>query len=171
MVAQSSLVGQVKACQNEDPHLANLRDQVPNGGVKSFPIDGEGVLHQHGRLYIPIVDDVKQLILEEPHSSRYSIHPGTAKMYQDLRGWYWWKGMKADTLKYVTDTAKQLANIYLYLSEILEYMLRACAIGFGGYWDVSCRWCRSPVGLFEHGEAQLLGPDLFQQALEKVALI
>ncbi|XP_060203056.1 pentatricopeptide repeat-containing protein At5g61990, mitochondrial-like [Lycium barbarum] len=77
MVAQSSLVGQVKACQSEYPRLASLRDRVQNGGVNSFSIDGEGVLRCHG---IPMVGNVKQLILEEAHSSRYSIHPGATKI-------------------------------------------------------------------------------------------
>ncbi|XP_059288581.1 uncharacterized protein LOC132041921 [Lycium ferocissimum] len=102
MVAQSSLVGQVKACQYKDPRLVKLQDPVQNGGVKSFSIDCEGVLRCHGRLCIPMVGDVKLLILEEAHSSRYFIHPGATKMYQDLRGLYWWKGMKADILKHMT---------------------------------------------------------------------
>ncbi|XP_060183063.1 uncharacterized protein LOC132613018 [Lycium barbarum] len=197
MVAQSSLVGQVKACQYEDPRLARLRDRVQNGGVKSFSIDGEGVLRCHGRLCIPMVGNMKQLILEEAHSSRYSIHPGATKMYQDLRGLYWWKGMKDDILKHVTSclnyqqvelsttfhpqTDRQSERVI----QILEEMLRACAIDFGGHWDDQLpladfaynnsyqssiqmapfealygRRCRSPVGWFKPGEAQLLGPDL-----------
>ncbi|XP_075080553.1 uncharacterized protein LOC142166041 [Nicotiana tabacum] len=59
LVAQSSLVGQVKARQFEDPRLVRLRDRVQNDGVKSFAIDNEGVLRRHGRLCIPMVGDVK----------------------------------------------------------------------------------------------------------------
>jgi len=102
LVAQSSLVGQVKALQFEESHLAKFRDRVQNKDVKSFAIDSEGVLRRHGRLCIPMVGDVKQLILEEAHSSCYSIHPDATKMYQDLRELYWWKGMKYDILKHVT---------------------------------------------------------------------
>nr|XP_016442056.1 PREDICTED: uncharacterized protein LOC107767539 [Nicotiana tabacum] len=91
LISQSSLVGQVKARQYEDSHLAKFRDRVQNGGVKPFAIDSEGVLHRHGRLCIPMVGEVKQLILEEAHNSRYSIHPDATKMYQDLRELYWWK--------------------------------------------------------------------------------
>ena len=58
MVVQSSLVGEAKTCQYDDPQLARLRDRVQNGGVKSFSIDGEGVLCRHGRLCIPMVGDV-----------------------------------------------------------------------------------------------------------------
>ena len=41
-------------------------------------------------------------MLGEAHSSRYSIHPGITKMYQDLRELYWWKGMKRDVFDYVS---------------------------------------------------------------------
>jgi len=44
---------------------------------------------------------LRELILEEAHSSRYSIHPGAAKMYQDLRHHYWWKRMKKDIVVFV----------------------------------------------------------------------
>lgn len=85
---QSSLVGEAKACQYDDSQLARLRDRVQSGGVKSFFTDGKGILHRHGRLCIPMVGEVKRLILEEAHSSRYSIHPGASKMYQELCGLY-----------------------------------------------------------------------------------
>ncbi|XP_070015332.1 uncharacterized protein [Nicotiana sylvestris] len=47
------------------------------------------------------MDELRELILKEAHSSRYSIHPGSAKIYQDLRQYYWWRRMKKDVLAYV----------------------------------------------------------------------
>jgi transposase InsO family protein len=80
--------------------------------------------------------------------------------------------------------------------QILEDMLRACVLDFGGSWDqylpmmefaynnsyqssiqmapfeaLYGRWCRSPIGWFEAGEARLVGPELIQDAIEKVKLI
>ncbi|WMV19453.1 hypothetical protein MTR67_012838 [Solanum verrucosum] len=49
-----------------------------------------------------MVGNVKQLILEEAHSSQYFIHPGAMKMHQYLCGLYWWKGTNYDILKHVT---------------------------------------------------------------------
>ncbi|WMV18709.1 hypothetical protein MTR67_012094 [Solanum verrucosum] len=69
MVVQSSLVIEAKTCQYNDPKLARLRDRVENGVVKSFSIDGEDVLRPRGRLCIPMVGHMKQLIREEAHSS------------------------------------------------------------------------------------------------------
>ncbi len=47
------------------------------------------------------VDDLKEQILSDAHSSRYSIHPGATMMYCDLREIYWWNGMKKDIAGFV----------------------------------------------------------------------
>ncbi|GJR08993.1 putative reverse transcriptase domain-containing protein [Tanacetum coccineum] len=41
------------------------------------------------------------LIMHESHKSKYSIHPGSDKMYQDLKKLYWWPNMKAIIAEYV----------------------------------------------------------------------
>ncbi|GJS71447.1 putative reverse transcriptase domain-containing protein [Tanacetum coccineum] len=40
--------------------------------------------------------DVRMIILNEAHKSKYSVHPRADKMYHDLRDMYWWLGMKRD---------------------------------------------------------------------------
>ena len=50
---------------------------------------------------MPNVGELRELILKEAHSSRYSIHPGAAKIYQDLWQHYWWRRMKKDIVAYV----------------------------------------------------------------------
>ena len=59
-----------------------------HGDAKQVAVGEDGVLRMQGRICVPNVDGLRELILEEAHSSRYSIHPGTAKMYQDLRQHY-----------------------------------------------------------------------------------
>jgi hypothetical protein len=39
---------------------------------------------------------IQELILWEAHDSTYSIHPGSTKMYKDLKTRYWWYDMKRD---------------------------------------------------------------------------
>ncbi|GJW17643.1 reverse transcriptase domain-containing protein [Tanacetum coccineum] len=51
---------------------------------------------------IPSVGGVRKLIMDEAHTSRYSVHPGADKMYYDLRDLYWWPGMKRDIAEYVS---------------------------------------------------------------------
>ncbi|GKE21615.1 putative reverse transcriptase domain-containing protein, partial [Tanacetum coccineum] len=48
------------------------------------------------------VGDVRMVIMEEDHKSRYSVHPRANKMYHDLRDMYWWPGMKIDIAIYVS---------------------------------------------------------------------
>nr|XP_009771167.1 PREDICTED: uncharacterized protein LOC104221741 [Nicotiana sylvestris] len=185
LVAQSSLVGQIKALQFEDPHLAKLRDRVQNGDVKLFAIDSEGVLRRHGRLCIPMVGDVKQLILKEAHNSRYSIHPGATKMYQDLRELYWWKvWVIVDRLTKsahfipvrVTHTAEQLADIYLCEIVRLHGVPISIISDWGAqftaeFWKSFQKSLGSQLPLAEFAYNNSYQSSIQMQALEKVALI
>ena len=64
-------------------------------------ITGDGVLRYRSRLCIPNVAGLRQQVMGEAHYSRYSIHPGTTKMYNDLKVVYWWDGMKKDITEFV----------------------------------------------------------------------
>ncbi|XP_070042853.1 uncharacterized protein [Nicotiana tomentosiformis] len=57
-----------------------------------------------GQISVPNVDGLRELILEEAHSSWYSIHPGATKMYQDLRQHYWWRRMRKDMVGFVAQS-------------------------------------------------------------------
>nr|GFA01801.1 retrotransposon protein, putative, Ty3-gypsy subclass [Tanacetum cinerariifolium] len=62
----------------------------------------DGGIYFFDRIWIPSVGGVKKLIMDESHTSRYSIHPSADKMYYDLRDLYWWPGMKRDIAEYVS---------------------------------------------------------------------
>ncbi|GJT32840.1 putative reverse transcriptase domain-containing protein [Tanacetum coccineum] len=51
---------------------------------------------------VPLKCEVRTLIMDEAHKSKYSVHPGADKMYYDLRDRYWWAGMKKDIDEYVS---------------------------------------------------------------------
>nr|GFC60757.1 putative reverse transcriptase domain-containing protein [Tanacetum cinerariifolium] len=61
----------------------------------------DGGIYFFDRIWISSVGGVRKLIMDEAHTSRYSIHPGADKMYYDLRDLYWWHGMKRDIAEYV----------------------------------------------------------------------
>nr|GFC14044.1 putative reverse transcriptase domain-containing protein [Tanacetum cinerariifolium] len=62
----------------------------------------DGGLYLVERIRVPVYGNLRTLIMNEVHAMRYSIHPGANKMYYDLRGLYWWPGMKKDIAMYVS---------------------------------------------------------------------
>nr|GEY28527.1 RNA-directed DNA polymerase like [Tanacetum cinerariifolium] len=110
-----------------------------------------------GRLWLPLFGGIRDMIMHESHKSKYSIHLGSDKMYQDLKKVYWWPNMKADITtfvsKYLTcakETLQKSLGTQLNLStayhretdgqsertiQTLEDMLQACVIDFGNSWD------------------------------------
>ncbi|XP_070025458.1 uncharacterized protein [Nicotiana sylvestris] len=91
VVFWSSLIDRIKEREYDDPHLLVLKDKVQHGDTRDVTIGDDGALRIQGRICVSIVDGLWESILEEAHSLRYSIHPGAAKMYQDLRQHYWWR--------------------------------------------------------------------------------
>ncbi|GJW97103.1 putative reverse transcriptase domain-containing protein [Tanacetum coccineum] len=63
---------------------------------------GDGTLCLNGRSWLPCYGDLRTVIMHESHKSKYSIHPGSDKMYQDMKKLYWWPNMKADIATYVS---------------------------------------------------------------------
>jgi len=61
----------------------------------------DGTLRFQGRLCVPNADGLRENILTEAHTSRYSMHPGSAKMYHDLKEVYWWNDMKRNIAEFV----------------------------------------------------------------------
>ncbi|GJW50974.1 putative reverse transcriptase domain-containing protein [Tanacetum coccineum] len=62
----------------------------------------DGIQCFEGRIWLPLFGGLRDLIMHESHKSKYSIHPGSDKMYQDLKKLYWWPNMKAEIATYVS---------------------------------------------------------------------
>nr|GFC87766.1 putative reverse transcriptase domain-containing protein [Tanacetum cinerariifolium] len=54
------------------------------------------------RLVIPNDASLREALLTEAHSSPFSVHPGSMKMYHDLKQYFWWSGMKGDVAMFVS---------------------------------------------------------------------
>ena len=61
--------------------MKKLIEDVQNGENSNFTLDQEGALRCDNRLCVPNLVDLKKIILEEAHNSKYTSHPGSAKMY------------------------------------------------------------------------------------------
>ncbi|GJR64285.1 putative reverse transcriptase domain-containing protein [Tanacetum coccineum] len=84
------------------PCKANVVADALSRKERLKPRRDDGVIYFIGRIWIPLVGGIRKLIMDEAHTTRYSVHPGADKMYYDLRDLYWWPGMKRDIADYVS---------------------------------------------------------------------
>ncbi|GJU16679.1 putative reverse transcriptase domain-containing protein [Tanacetum coccineum] len=76
-----------------------IRNDIPKEKLEPH---ADGVLCLNGRSWLLCYGDLRFVIMHESHKSKYSIHPGSDKMYQDMKNLYWWPNMKADIATYVS---------------------------------------------------------------------
>ncbi|GJU60563.1 putative reverse transcriptase domain-containing protein [Tanacetum coccineum] len=81
--------------------LENAKDPEKVRTEKLEP-RADGTLCFDGRSWLPCYGDLRTVIMHESHKSKYSIHPGSDKMYQDIKKLYWWPNMKANLATYVS---------------------------------------------------------------------
>jgi hypothetical protein len=74
------------------------------------------------RLVVPKREALKMKILDEARTLRYSIHPGSIKMYHDLRQQFWWRKMKHEVARYVSecDTCRKVKADYMKPGGLLQ---------------------------------------------------
>ena len=64
------------------------------GNFAGYVQESDGLLRHLGRIYVPLMDELRNWILVEAHRTAYSAHPGVKKMHADLRCLFFWSGMK-----------------------------------------------------------------------------
>ncbi|GJT26650.1 putative reverse transcriptase domain-containing protein [Tanacetum coccineum] len=119
----------------------------------------DGTLCLNNRSWLPCYGDLRTLVMHESHKSKYSIHPGSDKMYQDLKQLYWWPNMKANIATYVSKLWRSIVRLQNLLtsyhgreSDPLERLYEALHEG-------------------EVGDAQLTGPAIIHKTIEKIVQI
>ncbi|GKC95380.1 putative reverse transcriptase domain-containing protein [Tanacetum coccineum] len=99
---------QILNAQTEAQKPENLKNEDVEGMIrKDIPKEKlephvDGTLCLNGRSWLPCYGDLRTVIVHESQKSKYSIHPGSNKMYQDMKKLYWWPNMKADIATYVS---------------------------------------------------------------------
>jgi hypothetical protein len=98
---EPTLEQDIRKCQKDDEKINEIQQLVIDGKGKDFREDAKGVVWFKDRLCVPDIKPIRELILKEAHETAYSIHPGSEKMYQDLKKRFWWYGMKREIVEYV----------------------------------------------------------------------
>nr|GEU73592.1 hypothetical protein [Tanacetum cinerariifolium] len=80
----------------------------------------DGTLCLNGRSWIPCFGDLRTLIMHESNKLKYSTHPGSDKMYQDLKKLYWWPNMKAEIATYVNRLTKSAHFLHIKENDSIE---------------------------------------------------
>ncbi|WVZ71796.1 LOW QUALITY PROTEIN: hypothetical protein U9M48_020335 [Paspalum notatum var. saurae] len=89
--------------QKHDPGMAHIREGIAEAKRDCFTLDNQGVLWFKNRLVVPKDMELRKKILEEAHESVSAMHPGSNKMYRDLKQRFWWTRMKREIAKYVSN--------------------------------------------------------------------
>ncbi|GKC52909.1 putative reverse transcriptase domain-containing protein [Tanacetum coccineum] len=92
----------ILSAQLEARKEENFINEDLRGMINKLEPRADGTLCLNNRSWIPCLGDLRALIMHESHKSKYSIHPGSDKMYQDLKKLYWWPNMKAEIATYVS---------------------------------------------------------------------
>ena len=82
---QPTLLNRIRTSQGTDPELCQIRDSVLAGTAMDFVIHTDGSLRFGDRLCVPNDAELRREILSEAHNFVYTVHPGSMKMYRDLR--------------------------------------------------------------------------------------
>jgi hypothetical protein len=86
---EPTLEQEIKEAQKNNEKINEIRQLILEGRGKDFREDVEGVVWFKDRLCVPNVQSIQELILKKAHETAYSIHPGSEKLYQDLKKKFW----------------------------------------------------------------------------------
>ncbi|KAL0553922.1 hypothetical protein IC582_007826 [Cucumis melo] len=102
LTVQPTLRQRIIDAQSNDPYLVEKRGLAEAGQAVEFSLSSDGGLLFERRLCVLSDSAVKTELLSEAHSSPFSMHPGSTKMYQDLKRVYWWRNMKREVAEFVS---------------------------------------------------------------------
>ncbi|GJX69940.1 putative reverse transcriptase domain-containing protein [Tanacetum coccineum] len=117
--------------------LENAKDPEKDRKEKLEP-RMDGTLCLNGRSWLPSYSDLRNVIIHESHKSKYSVHPGSDKMYQDMKKLYWWPNMKANIATYVSK--------YLTCAKVkAEHQRPSGLLGYDTIWVIIDQLTKSAI--------------------------
>ncbi|GJV56666.1 putative reverse transcriptase domain-containing protein [Tanacetum coccineum] len=132
MILQSSIKDRILAAQKE---VVDEFAVLQKGLDEVIGQRSDGTLYYLDQIWVPLKGEVRTLIMDEAHESKYYVHPGADKMYYDMKDRYWWPGMKKDIVEYVSKcltclkvtVEHQRPSGLLHQPEIPDYKMKRLA--------------------------------------------
>ncbi|GJW99322.1 putative nucleotidyltransferase, ribonuclease H [Tanacetum coccineum] len=117
---EPNLISQIKTAQKDDGEIWAIIQNIDQ--QTEFRVDDDGILWQGTKLCVPEDPTLREALMTEAHSSPFSIHPGSTKMYHDLKQHFWWSGMKRDVATFVSKCliCQQSVNVFCEGPEMIE---------------------------------------------------
>jgi hypothetical protein len=119
-----SLESKIIEGQKTDKGIFHIKAKIKKEPSKHFRLDEHDVLCFDDRLVVPKDGELKNKLMDEAHLSKLSIHPGSSKIYQELRPRFWWTKMKKEIAAYVAryDTCCRVKAIHMRPAGLLQYL-------------------------------------------------
>ncbi|KAD7477262.1 hypothetical protein E3N88_00398 [Mikania micrantha] len=86
ITVQTSLSNKIIQAQQEALDRGNLKKELDSGAEKQFDTKPDGIIYYKDRVWIPTVDELRRLIFDEAHKTKYSVHPGAGQQTEELMG-------------------------------------------------------------------------------------
>nr|GEY04622.1 hypothetical protein [Tanacetum cinerariifolium] len=102
MTIQLSIKDKILATQNEASEAVNAPAEMLRGLDDQVERRSDGTLYYLDQIWVLLTGDVRTLIVDKAHKSKYSVDPRADKMYYDLKGMYWWPGINKDIALYAS---------------------------------------------------------------------
>ncbi|WVZ64035.1 LOW QUALITY PROTEIN: hypothetical protein U9M48_013614 [Paspalum notatum var. saurae] len=103
LIIEPTIKEQIITAQKQDKGMAFIHEGMDEKKRACFTLDDQGVLWFKNWLVVPKDMELRKRILDEAHTSMFTMHPGSNKMYQDLKQKFWWTRMKREITKYVSE--------------------------------------------------------------------
>ncbi|XP_058002245.1 uncharacterized protein LOC131179418 [Hevea brasiliensis] len=161
-IVRIDLQDRIRVFQHRDSQLMRIVERVQQGEDCEFKFDANGALMQGSRICALDVDNLRVKIMQEEHCTTYNVHPGSTKMYHDVKDRYWWNSMKRDIADFMSKCLTCQKDDQPPLVEFTYNNSYHSSIGMAPYKALYGRRCRSPLCWTEVGETKMHDLDLVQ---------
>ena len=103
LVLEPNLLKAIKSAQAKDAHVDLMKKDLALEKSRDFSLGEDGTLYFRDRIVVPRFELMIEKVMKEAHDTPLSIHPGSTKMYIDIRQKYWWSNMKQDIARYIEE--------------------------------------------------------------------